>query len=138
MDFKFKSLATALGLTTADATITEANLKQANNKIEELEREKTGAEQKAATALADLATMTTRATTAEGSLKTTQAELKTATDKVATLESWKKDNQAEDEREDDELNDDDEPKPAQKGASFETIASKHISRIKGVHGSDKK
>ena len=128
MDFKFKSLAEALGLKSSDASITEANLKQANDTIEQLQRDKTGAEEKAATALKDLATAQASLKTAQADLTTAQASLKTANDKVATLEQWKKEQTPEDERDTDastNLDGNDEPK-----AGFELAAQAAISSVK--------
>jgi chromosome segregation ATPase len=133
MAFQFKSLADALGLKTADSAITDANLQQANDTIEALQRDKTGAEEKATQALADLATMTTRATTAEASLTTAKADLTKANEKVATLEQWRKEQKATDGRTEDASNDlgEEDDKPM---AAFEVAAKQAQDRVKAkVH-----
>ncbi|GAB2954723.1 hypothetical protein GCM10027048_20290 [Hymenobacter coalescens] len=130
MDFQFKSLAAALGLKSADAAITDANLKQANDKIEALERDKAGAEQKAADALASLET-------AQADLKTANASLKTANDKVATLEQWKKEQKATDGREEDASNGLDE-ESTEKLSAFELATKQAVGRVQARHGNKNK
>jgi|GEM_PF-2273066 len=94
---KFANILGFLGLKSGSDPVTEAHLQAADDKIAQLEQEKSAAELKAQQAAADLKT-------AQDAKAKADTDLKAEQEKTATLEKWKKNQAAVDEREEDDSN----------------------------------
>ena len=118
---KFANILGFLGLKSGTDPVTEAHLQAADDKIAQLEQEKTAADLKAEQAGAALKVAEEEKTKITG-------DLKTASDKVATLEKWKQEQKAIDGREEDDSNMLDGGKEAL--APWEQVAASAIATTK--------
>ncbi|MVN79335.1 hypothetical protein GO988_23640 [Hymenobacter sp. HMF4947] len=121
MDIKFPKVLGFLNLKSGSDAVTEANLQSAEDKIAQLEQDKSAADLKASEAEAALKLANDEKTK-------TAADLKTAQDKAATLQTWK-DNQAQvDNRTEDDSNSLEDKTEAK--APWETQAAAAIETVK--------
>lgn len=126
---KFAHILGFLGLSGNTDPVTEAHLQAADDKIAQLEQDKTAADTRATQAEAARVTAQTALDTAKADATATATKLTAAEEKVATLEDWKQKQKATDGREEDDSNsldgDDEGPK-----ASWEVAAASQIAGVK--------
>ena len=126
---KFAHILGFLGLSGNTDPVTEAHLQAADDKIAQLEQDKTAADTRAQQAEAARVTAQTALDTAKADAAASATKLKAAEDQAATLEDWKQKQKAVDKREEDSSNDldsdDDGPK-----ASWEVAAAAQVAGVK--------
>lgn len=132
---KFAHILGFLGLNGNTDPVTEAHLQAADDKIAQLEQDKSAAELRASSVEGALATAQAALDTEKANVTKVTGELTTANGKVATLEGWKKEQTAKDGRTEDESNKLDQGDQAPK-AAFETAADAAIAKMRKRVGPD--